>query len=169
MNDPSRSSGPSRPIPPTWEASVFGLVALREFANRCASGAPFSSPRCRSAQLADHARAERGLDQARHEATLAGQLDVAGIDLGDSSSNAPDAAIWAATSAPLGRFLVIGHEIHHVPFRWTDHYTEDLTPPPRCRRSTRSNMRVSSPVQSRQPMPREINGGASTQRKGDPP
>ena len=44
---------------------------------------------------------ERGLDQPGDEALRAGQVELAGIDLGEDLIQRPEAAICAATSAPL--------------------------------------------------------------------
>ena len=42
VNDPSRSRGTSKGTFPTWEASVFGELPLREFGYSPALGSPFS-------------------------------------------------------------------------------------------------------------------------------
>ena len=88
---------------------------------------------------------ERGLDQPGNEALSAGQVELAGIDLGEDLIQRPEAAISAATSAPLfGSFL--GHKVHRLPFRWTDplHRRSDTPCVPPCCRS-----RHPSPPRSR--------------------
>ncbi|MEO7627241.1 MAG: hypothetical protein ABIS91_13335 [Nocardioides sp.] len=81
------------------------------------------------AQLSLKTTLERGLDQTRSEAAIAGQFQIAGIDPGED-------VVQGSRRGHLGRNvrattirLFVGHEIHHVPFRWTDplHRRSDTT------------------------------------------
>ncbi|WP_242495167.1 hypothetical protein, partial [Nocardioides zhouii] len=63
---------------------------------------------------------EGGLDQTRDEAAIPGQLQIARIDPGeDVVQGARCGQLGSNVRATTIRSFV-GHEIHHVPFRWTN-------------------------------------------------
>lgn len=73
------------------------------------------------AQLGLQTAFQRGLDQSRDQATVTGQLNLAGIDLveqGIQRTGGPQLLDDVCTTHSAAGF--IGHSDHHVPFRWTN-------------------------------------------------
>lgn len=95
------------------------LVPLRELANSDASIEFFSYPPV-VGQLGLRTRLERGLDQTRYEATTPSQLQIAGIEPREDVVQGTGRAHLPTNVRATTTQLFVGHEVHHVPFRWPD-------------------------------------------------
>lgn len=63
---------------------------------------------------------ECGLDQTRDEAVIAGQFQIARIDAGEDVVQCSRRGHLGSDVRATTIRLFVGHEVHHVPFRWTD-------------------------------------------------